>query len=81
MLKQLSQQRLLLSLYGVKCRYFNSAFIKEAGGADIRCLVGGDHAVAAMKRQGVKVSLGQIYTAVVQRYLLNLPQKKELPRC
>lgn len=37
---------------GLKANFVVQEFIKEAGGADIRCLVVGDKVVAAMKRQG-----------------------------
>jgi ribosomal protein S6--L-glutamate ligase len=36
----------------LKTRFLVQEFIKEAGGADIRCFVIGDRVVAAMKRQG-----------------------------
>jgi ribosomal protein S6--L-glutamate ligase len=37
---------------GLKANFIVQEFIKEAGGADIRCLVVGEKVVAAMKRQG-----------------------------
>ena len=37
---------------GLKANILVQEFIKEAGGADIRCFVVGDKVVAAMKRQG-----------------------------
>lgn len=37
---------------GIKANILVQEFIKEAGGADIRCFVIGDKVVAAMKRQG-----------------------------
>ncbi|MDH3673612.1 MAG: 30S ribosomal protein S6--L-glutamate ligase [Gammaproteobacteria bacterium] len=37
---------------GLKANFMVQEFIKEAGGADIRCFVVGDKVVAAMKRQG-----------------------------
>ena len=37
---------------GLKANILTQEFIKEAGGADIRCFVVGDKVVAAMKRQG-----------------------------
>ncbi len=37
---------------GLKANIMVQEFIKEAGGADIRCLVVGDKVVASMKRQG-----------------------------
>ena len=39
---------------GLKQNILVQEFIKEAGGADIRCLVIGDKVVAAMKRQGAE---------------------------
>jgi len=37
---------------GLKANFMVQEYIKEAGGADIRCLVIGDKVVASMKRQG-----------------------------
>ena len=37
---------------GLKANFIVQEFIKEAGGADLRCLVVGDKVVAAMMRQG-----------------------------
>ncbi len=37
---------------GLKANIMVQEFIREAGGADIRCLVIGDRVIAAMKRQG-----------------------------
>jgi ribosomal protein S6--L-glutamate ligase len=37
---------------GIKASVLVQEYIKEAGGADIRCLVVGDKVVAAMRRQG-----------------------------
>ncbi len=37
---------------GLKAYFLVQEFIKEAGGADLRCLVVGDKVVAAMRRQG-----------------------------
>lgn len=37
---------------GLKANFMVQEFIKEAGGADIRCFVVGDKVVASMKRQG-----------------------------
>jgi ribosomal protein S6--L-glutamate ligase len=39
---------------GLKAHILVQEYIKEAGGADIRCLVVGDKVVAAMKRQGAE---------------------------
>lgn len=39
---------------GLKANILVQEYIKEAGGADIRCLVIGDKVVAAMKRQGAE---------------------------
>jgi ribosomal protein S6--L-glutamate ligase len=40
------------AFFGLKTNILVQEFIKEAGGADIRCLVIGEKVVAAMKRQG-----------------------------
>lgn len=39
---------------GLKANIMVQEFIKEAGGADIRCFVVGDKVIAAMKRQGAE---------------------------
>ena len=39
---------------GLKANFMVQEFIKEAGGADLRCFVVGDKVVAAMKRQGAE---------------------------
>ena len=39
---------------GLKADILVQEFIKEAGGADIRCFVIGDKVIAAMKRQGAE---------------------------
>ncbi|WP_417222629.1 30S ribosomal protein S6--L-glutamate ligase [Amphritea sp.] len=45
-------ESVLEAFMGMKTNIMVQEFIKEAGGADIRCLVIGDKVVAAMKRQG-----------------------------
>lgn len=45
-------ESVLQAFMGLKTNILVQEFIKEAGGADIRCLVVGDKVVAAMKRQG-----------------------------
>ena len=45
-------ESVLEAFMGQKINIMVQEFIKEAGGADIRCLVIGDRVVAAMKRQG-----------------------------
>ncbi|MBR9868495.1 30S ribosomal protein S6--L-glutamate ligase [uncultured Amphritea sp.] len=45
-------ESVLEAFMGLKTNIMVQEFIKEAGGADIRCLVIGDKVVAAMKRQG-----------------------------
>ncbi|MCW8886766.1 MAG: 30S ribosomal protein S6--L-glutamate ligase [Motiliproteus sp.] len=45
-------ESVLEAFMGLKTNIMVQEFIKEAGGADIRCLVIGDRVVAAMKRQG-----------------------------
>lgn len=42
------------SFFGLKASVLVQEFIKEAGGADIRCFVVGEKVVAAMKRQGAE---------------------------
>jgi ribosomal protein S6--L-glutamate ligase len=42
------------SFLGLKASVLVQQFIKEAGGADIRCFVVGEKVVAAMKRQGAE---------------------------
>lgn len=42
------------SFFGLKASVLVQEYIKEAGGADIRCFVIGDKVVAAMKRQGAE---------------------------
>ena len=39
---------------GLDANILVQEFIKEAGGADLRCFVVGDNVIAAMKRQGAK---------------------------
>ena len=45
-------QSVIEAFMGLNVNIMVQEFIKEAGGADIRCLVIGDKVVAAMKRQG-----------------------------
>tara|TARA_R110001583_G_scaffold1469_10_gene11563 strand:- start:226 stop:1140 length:915 start_codon:yes stop_codon:yes gene_type:complete len=45
-------QSVLEAFMGLKTNIMVQEYIKEAGGADIRCFVIGDKVVAAMKRQG-----------------------------
>jgi len=45
-------ESIIEAFMGLKANILVQEFIKEAGGADIRCLVIGDKVVAAMKRQG-----------------------------
>ncbi len=45
-------ESVLEAFMGMRTNIMVQEFIKEAGGADIRCLVIGDKVVAAMKRQG-----------------------------
>jgi ribosomal protein S6--L-glutamate ligase len=47
-------ESIIEAFMGVKSNILVQEFIKEAGGADIRCLVVGDKVVAAMKRQGAE---------------------------
>lgn len=47
-------ESIIEAFMGLKANILVQEFIKEAGGADIRCLVVGDKVVAAMKRQGAE---------------------------
>jgi len=47
-------ESIIEAFMGLKANILVQEFIKEAGGADIRCLVVGDKVVAAMMRQGAE---------------------------
>lgn len=47
-----ASESVIEAFMGMKANILVQEFIKEAGGADIRCFVVGDKVVAAMKRQG-----------------------------
>ncbi|MFD2167630.1 30S ribosomal protein S6--L-glutamate ligase [Thalassotalea euphylliae] len=47
-------ESIIEAFMGLKANILVQEFIKEAGGADIRCFVIGDKVVAAMKRQGAE---------------------------
>jgi ribosomal protein S6--L-glutamate ligase len=49
---QKAAESVIQAFMGLKANIMVQEFIKEAGGADTRCLVVGDKVVAAMKRQG-----------------------------
>ncbi|MBF0621740.1 MAG: 30S ribosomal protein S6--L-glutamate ligase [Magnetococcales bacterium] len=49
-----SAKSVIEALRGLNANIMVQEYIKEAGGADIRCLVIGDRVVASMKRQGAK---------------------------
>jgi ribosomal protein S6--L-glutamate ligase len=49
---QKAAESVIEAFMGLKANILIQEFIKEAGGADIRCLVVGGKVVAAMKRQG-----------------------------
>ena len=49
---QTAAESVIEAFLGMKANILVQEFIKEAGGADIRCFVIGDRVVAAMKRQG-----------------------------
>lgn len=51
---QKAAESVIEGFMGVKANILVQEFIKEAGGADIRCFVIGDKVVAAMKRQGAE---------------------------
>ncbi|MEW6982370.1 30S ribosomal protein S6--L-glutamate ligase [Colwelliaceae bacterium 6471] len=47
-------ESIIEAFMGLNANILVQEFIKEAGGADIRCLIVGDKVVAAMKRQGAE---------------------------
>lgn len=47
-------ESVIQAFMGLKANIMVQEYIKEAGGADIRCLVVGDKVVASMKRQGAE---------------------------
>ncbi|MGH1372798.1 MAG: 30S ribosomal protein S6--L-glutamate ligase [Cellvibrionaceae bacterium] len=47
-------ESIIEAFMGLKANILVQEFIKEAGGADLRCFVVGDKVVAAMKRQGAE---------------------------
>ena len=49
-----SAESIIEAFIGLKANILVQEFIKEAGGADIRCFVVGNKVVAAMKRQGAE---------------------------
>ncbi len=49
---QKAAESVIEAFRGLKANFMVQEFIKEAGGADIRCLVVGDKVVASMMRQG-----------------------------
>lgn len=49
-----SAESIIEAFMGLKANILVQEFVKEAGGADIRCFVIGDKVVAAMKRQGAE---------------------------
>lgn len=49
-----SAESIIQAFMGLKANILVQEFIKEAGGADVRCFVVGDKVVAAMKRQGAE---------------------------
>ncbi|MGY0216432.1 30S ribosomal protein S6--L-glutamate ligase [Endozoicomonadaceae bacterium StTr2] len=51
---QKAAESIIEAFMGLKANILVQEFIKEAGGADIRCFVIGSKVVAAMKRQGVE---------------------------
>ena len=51
---QKAAESVIEAFRGLDANILAQEFIKEAGGADIRCLVVGDKVVAAMKRQGAE---------------------------
>ncbi|KLV04652.1 ribosomal protein S6 modification protein [Photobacterium aquae] len=51
---QKAAESVIEAFMGLKANIMVQEFIKEAGGADIRCFVIGDKVIAAMKRQGAE---------------------------
>ncbi|WP_136808230.1 30S ribosomal protein S6--L-glutamate ligase [Desulfosediminicola flagellatus] len=51
---QNAAESIIEAFRGLKVQILVQEFIKEAGGADLRCLVVGDKVIAAMKRQGAE---------------------------
>jgi ribosomal protein S6--L-glutamate ligase len=51
---QKAAESIVEAFMGIKANILIQEFIKEAGGADIRCFVVGDKVIAAMKRQGAE---------------------------
>ena len=51
---QKAAESVIESFLGLNASVLVQEFIKESGGADIRCLVVGEKVVAAMKRQGAE---------------------------
>jgi len=51
---QKAAESIIEAFMGLRANILVQEFIKEAGGADIRCLVIGNRVVAAMKRQGAE---------------------------
>lgn len=51
---QKAAESIIEAFMGLKANILVQEFIKEAGGADIRCFVVGDKVIAAMKRQGAE---------------------------
>ena len=51
---QKAAESLIEAFSGLKAQFMVQEYIKEAGGADIRCFVIGNRVVAAMKRQGAE---------------------------
>jgi ribosomal protein S6--L-glutamate ligase len=47
-------ESVIQAFMGLSANILTQEFIKEAGGADIRCLIVGDKVVASMKRQGME---------------------------
>ena len=47
-------EAIIEAFMGLKANILVQEFVKEAGGADIRCLVVGGKVIAAMKRQGAE---------------------------
>ena len=61
---------------GLKANILVQEFIKEAGGADIRCLVVGDKVVAAMKRTAKRVNSAPICTVAAPPVFKISPEER-----
>ena len=66
---QQAAESVIEAFMGLKTNILVQEFIKEAGGADLRCFVIGDKVVAAMKRQGKE---GELRSNLYRRGTANI---------